>query len=188
MQEWVHGEIARRHIQQYVVVIRAQKRRDRDNAVAAGPVLDHHGLAPELRQLFSEQSRADVGGGARSERHDEPDRSRRPGRRLRVRYRSGNGKTCKEGANKGQDPKSHHDVLAFKSSEQSRAIRSSGPHASPSSGAPALLRSARSTASGVSGNSISRTPTASSMAFATAGDTHSVADSPAPLAPNGALC
>ena len=62
-----------------------------------------------------------------------------------------------------------------------------GDHAS-SNGTPDLHRRARSTASGLSGNSISRTPTASSIAFATAGDTHIVADSPAPLAPNGALC
>src|ERR1700704_4150690 len=170
-----------------MIVIRAQERRDCNNAVSARPVLDHHGWTPAPRQFFSEQPRADVGGRARSERHDEPDRSRRPSRCLCVGYRSGHGKNREEGAHKAQNPKSHHDVLTFTSSEQSAATRSTGHHAS-SSGAPALLRSARSTASGLSGNSISRTPTASSMAFATAGDTHSVADSPAPLAPNGPLC
>src|SRR6516165_7645962 len=57
-----------------------------------------------------------------------------------------------------------------------------------SGGRPCFSRSARSTASGVSGNSVRRTPTASSMALATAGDRQSVADSPAPFAPNGPLC
>jgi len=56
-----------------------------------------------------------------------------------------------------------------------------------SSGLPSRSRSARNTASGVSGNSVSRTPTASSMALAMAGDSGMVADSPTPLAPNGAL-
>jgi hypothetical protein len=59
---------------------------------------------------------------------------------------------------------------------------------SASSGVPAFSRSARNTASAVSGNSVSRTPTASSSALAMAGDSGSVADSPTPLAPNGALC
>ena len=55
------------------------------------------------------------------------------------------------------------------------------------SGLLALARSARSTASAVSGNSVSRTPMASSMALAIAGDTPKVASSPTPLAPNGPL-
>jgi len=57
-----------------------------------------------------------------------------------------------------------------------------------SNGAPIFALSARNTNSGVSGNSVRRTPTASSMAFAIAGDTANVADSPAPLAPKGPLC
>src|SRR5262245_35374109 len=60
-------------------------------------------------------------------------------------------------------------------------------HASSSSGLPALARSARNTASGVSGSSVSRTPTASSMALAIAGDTQKVETSPTPLAPYGPL-
>ena len=55
------------------------------------------------------------------------------------------------------------------------------------SGLPALARNARSTDSAVSGNSVSRTPTASSMALAIAGETPKVASSPTPLAPNGPL-
>src|SRR2546426_819944 len=58
-------------------------------------------------------------------------------------------------------------------------------HHSSSSGLPALTRSARNTASGLSGSSLSRTPQASSMALAIAGDTQKVAVSPTPLAPNG---
>src|SRR5262249_19953852 len=60
-------------------------------------------------------------------------------------------------------------------------------HASSSSGALACSRSARNTASGVSGREVRRTPQASSMALAIAGDTQKVAVSPTPLAPNGPL-
>src|SRR5262245_13262654 len=56
-------------------------------------------------------------------------------------------------------------------------------HASSSSGLLALARSARKMASGLSGSSIRRTPQASSMALAMAGDTQKVAVSPTPLAP-----
>src|SRR6202012_4606978 len=59
---------------------------------------------------------------------------------------------------------------------------------SSSSGRPSLARSARSTASAVIGNSMMRTPTASWMALAIAGDTPKVPDSPTPLAPNGPVC
>ena len=72
VHERMGGEIAGRHVQQDVIVIRAQERRDRDDAVAAGTIFDHHRLTPALRQLFGEQPRADIGGRARSERHDEP--------------------------------------------------------------------------------------------------------------------
>src|SRR6266508_1573308 len=60
-------------------------------------------------------------------------------------------------------------------------------HASSSSGVFALERSARKMSSGVSGRSVKRTPQASSMALAIAGDTQNVAVSPTPLAPNGPL-
>src|SRR5262249_58033347 len=63
-----------------------------------------------------------------------------------------------------------------------------GAHHSSSSGLPSLARSARKTASGLSGSSVRRTPTASSMALAIAGDTQKVATSPTPLPPNGPLC
>src|SRR2546423_6475950 len=60
-------------------------------------------------------------------------------------------------------------------------------HASSSSGALALARRARNTASGVSGSAVRRTPQASSMALAIAGDTQNVAVSPTPFAPNGPI-
>src|SRR5215475_10913915 len=60
-------------------------------------------------------------------------------------------------------------------------------HASPS-GLLSLARNARNTDSALSGNSVRRTPTASSMALAIAGDTPKVAVSPTPFAPNGPLC
>src|SRR5262249_46178765 len=58
------------------------------------------------------------------------------------------------------------------------------PASSPS-GLLSFARKARNTASALSGNSVSRTPQASSMALAIAGDTQKVAVSPTPLAPNG---
>src|SRR5262249_10384263 len=57
-------------------------------------------------------------------------------------------------------------------------------YSSPS-GLSLFSRKARNTASALSGNSVSRTPQASSMALAIAGDTQKVAVSPTPLAPNG---
>src|SRR5437667_6065307 len=60
-------------------------------------------------------------------------------------------------------------------------------HSSSSSGTFAWVRSARKTASGVSGSEVRRTPQASSMALPIAGDTQNVAVSPTPLAPNGPL-
>src|SRR5271156_3057733 len=59
---------------------------------------------------------------------------------------------------------------------------------SSSRGRPSLARNARSTASAVIGNSMMRTPMASWIALAIAGDTPNVPDSPSPLAPNGPVC
>src|SRR6202008_3484649 len=61
-------------------------------------------------------------------------------------------------------------------------------HHSSSSGWPACARKARSTASAVIGREVMRTPTASWMALAMAGETPKVPDSPSPLAPNGPEC
>src|SRR6516164_4939799 len=71
------------------------------------------------------------------------------------------------------------DLLAVEG-EADRASHSSSP-----SGVLALARSARNTASALSGSDVRRTPQASSMALAIAGDTQNVAVSPTPLAPNG---
>jgi hypothetical protein len=61
-----------------VIILRADKGGDRHDAVAAGPVLDHHRLPPFLGQPVREQPRADIGTAAGSERQDELDRPRRP--------------------------------------------------------------------------------------------------------------
>src|ERR1700722_4055268 len=61
-------------------------------------------------------------------------------------------------------------------------------HHSSSSGRPACARKARSTASAVIGSSGQRTPAASWMGLAIAGETPKVPDSPSPLAPNGPEC
>ena len=83
----MHGEVAGRPEQQDVIVVGGQERLDRDDAVAAGLVLDHHRLAPFLRELLGEQPRADVGAGAGAERHDEFHRPGRPVLRLRAARR-----------------------------------------------------------------------------------------------------
>src|SRR5262249_20421468 len=72
------------------------------------------------------------------------------------------------------------DLLAIEREADGAAHASSS-----SSGLLALARSARKMASGLSGSSIRRTPQASSMALAMAGDTQKVAVSPTPLAPYG---
>src|SRR5207237_3751277 len=60
-----------------------------------------------------------------------------------------------------------------------------GVHCSSLIGRPSAALMARSSVSGLIGSSIRRTPTASWIAFAMAGDTAKVEDSPTPLAPNG---
>src|SRR5260370_88081 len=60
-------------------------------------------------------------------------------------------------------------------------------HHASANGRFSFARNARSRASGLSGNSVSRTPMASSMALPMAGDTQKVATSPTPLPPNGPL-
>src|SRR5580704_10063617 len=69
-----------------------------------------------------------------------------------------------------------------------REIDAVHAHHSSSSGSPACARKARRTASAVIGSSVMRTPTASWMALAMAGETPKVPDSPSPLAPNGPEC
>ena len=71
-----------RRQQQDVIVLGADEGVDRDDAVAAGPVLDHHRLAPFLGQAVGQQPAADVGAAAGAERQDELDVARRPSLRL----------------------------------------------------------------------------------------------------------
>ncbi len=60
----------------------ADRTLDRDDAVATGAVLDHHRMAPLLRELLREQPPADIGAGAGPERHDEYHGAGRPALRL----------------------------------------------------------------------------------------------------------
>src|ERR1700704_4017777 len=58
-------------------------------------------------------------------------------------------------------------------------------HSSSSIGRPSAARNARNSVSALIGSSVRRTPTASWIALATAGETPKVEVSPTPLAPNG---
>jgi hypothetical protein len=83
--ERMHRERAAGREQQRMVVVAGDERLDRHQAVGAGPVFDHHRLAPARRQPVGQHARADIGAGARPERHDEPHRPLRPRLRLRLR-------------------------------------------------------------------------------------------------------
>jgi len=162
-----------------MIVIRAQECRDCNNAVAARPVFDHQRVDPQRSDSFSaNRPRADIGGSARSERHHEPDRSRRPNRppvrRTPLRPRGGR--------SQAQNPKSHHDVLTFTLSEQSAAPRSRGHHASSSGGAGFASQRAKHC---FGAERQFHQPHANRIVDGVRNrrrDTHSVADSPAPLA------
>jgi hypothetical protein len=88
----VHREIAAGREQQHVVVVGAEERLDRHQAVAAGTVLDHDRLAPARRQPLRQQPRADIGARAGTKRHDELDCPLRPFlRQRRHRHHRANG-------------------------------------------------------------------------------------------------
>src|SRR5262249_3906976 len=74
----VDDEVAARSPQERVIVVGGQPGLDRDDAVTAGPVVDHDRLAPARRQLLLDQAGADIGTGAGPERYDELDRALRP--------------------------------------------------------------------------------------------------------------
>src|SRR5580704_16754468 len=78
-----------RREQQRMIVVRADECRDRHDAVAAGAVLDHDGLAPARRQPIREQPRPDIGTAAGTERHDETHGALRPRLGGRLRRRDG---------------------------------------------------------------------------------------------------
>ena len=54
-----------------MVVAGAGEDVDRDDAVAAGTILDHHRLAPARRKAFGEHPGGDIDAGAGTERQDE---------------------------------------------------------------------------------------------------------------------
>lgn len=83
MQIGMAGECGCRGEQQRVIVIGLEERRDRDDAVAAGLVLDHHGFAPACRETVREQSGDGVGPAAGAERQDQFHRAGRPRLTLR---------------------------------------------------------------------------------------------------------
>ena len=66
----------------------------------AGNVLDHHRLAPRLRELVSDHPRNEIGGPGRRETHDDPDRLVRIARlRDRVACRPEERQRSKQGGN-----------------------------------------------------------------------------------------
>jgi hypothetical protein len=67
-----------------------------DGGRAAALVLDHHLMAPDRRQLGGNDARDGVGAAARRKRHDEADKARRIGLRLRLgrRRKRGHKRGC----------------------------------------------------------------------------------------------
>jgi hypothetical protein len=86
-----------RNKQQRVVVVGAGESVDGDEAIAAGPILDHHRLAPFRGELVRQQPGGDVDAGGGPERQDEFDRALRVS--LRGRRRKGAGRYAKRGDN-----------------------------------------------------------------------------------------
>ncbi len=63
-----------------MVVARGYEGVDRDQAVAAGAVLDHDGMAaPACGQTVAQKTRSRISGAAGAERQDQPDIALRPG-------------------------------------------------------------------------------------------------------------
>src|SRR3954467_5618091 len=92
-------EVRGRPPEQRVVVLRLDHRVDRDDAVAAGAVLDDDRMAPHLRQAVGIEARTDVRARAGPERDDELDRLLRPRLRRRAernRQRDGGGGNADE--------------------------------------------------------------------------------------------
>src|SRR5262245_5985868 len=74
----MHREIAGWCKQERMVVVRAQKCRDRNDTIAARAVLDHDRLSPQRLQPLGKDPRPDVRACARSEWDDEFHRPLRP--------------------------------------------------------------------------------------------------------------
>jgi hypothetical protein len=66
------GKGGGRDEQQRVVVVGGDEDVDRDDAVAAGTILDHDRLAPARGKTFREHPGGDIDSGAGTERQDEP--------------------------------------------------------------------------------------------------------------------
>ena len=71
-----------------------------DDGVGAGPVLDHHGLAPVLAHLLPDEARDDVRRPARGERHDQANRPAGEARGGLLRERRGG---CRERDERGEE-------------------------------------------------------------------------------------
>src|SRR5262249_13381401 len=78
-----------RREQQRVVVGGADEGIDRDEAVAAGAVFHHDGLAPSRGETVPDEPRGDIDTGSRPEWQNESDGSRRIGLRRGGRGREG---------------------------------------------------------------------------------------------------
>ncbi|CPP17394.1 Uncharacterised protein [Bordetella pertussis] len=62
--------VDRAHVERVAVGRRVGARLGADIAAGAGPVLDHHGLAPHLAEIVGNQAREEIRAAARRERHD----------------------------------------------------------------------------------------------------------------------
>ena len=78
----VDEETPTRPPQERVIVVGRQHGLNRDHAIPARTVLNHHRFAPACLQSVLNNARTDIGAGARTERNDEADRPLRPVRCL----------------------------------------------------------------------------------------------------------
>src|ERR1700724_3341347 len=83
-----------------MIIVGAHEGADRDDAVTARTVLDHHRLSPARAQPLPDEARPDVDSRAGSERHYEFDRTLRP--RLFRRWRRRQQSRCDETQGKGK--------------------------------------------------------------------------------------
>ena len=161
------------------VGISARDRCHRDGIPGAYAILDDDRLTELPRELLEHGTRNDVQRASWTLRDDGVDGPRWPF------LAEGDADLKKQQKHRRRQSTRH--LVSFPDSKPGLPHESGGA-AVQGSGLPIFVRKARKTASGVSGNSVSRTPTASSMAFAIAGERQRVADLPAPFAPNGPLC
>src|SRR5580704_113245 len=96
-----------------MIVVRADKGIDGDEAVAAGAVIDDHRLSPALSEAIRQEPRAEVRAATGAERQDQSDRTGRPGR---LRRRLGCGGKGGESHGEGQQvtARQSHDPLPWR--------------------------------------------------------------------------